>query len=123
MRIIEFSPDCATPIELFNSISASSVCLGDGAGEAHVYCLYFGPNSQIGPHQAGFGQLFLVVAGTGWAAGADGQRQPLVAGQGAFFARGELHSKGSATGMTVIMVQVAELEPAPTTLKEKKAND
>ena len=110
MRIVEFSLDRANPIELFNSVSASSVRLGDGAGEAHVYCLYFGPDSQIGPHHAGFGQLFLVVAGAGWAAGADGQRERLTTGQGAFFERGELHSKGSETGMTVMMVQVTELE-------------
>ncbi len=122
MKIIEFSPDRATPIELFNSVSAASVSLGNGTGEAHVYCLYFGPNSEIGPHHAGFGQLFLVVAGAGWAAGADGQRKHLTAGQGAFFERGELHSKGSETGMTIIMVQVAELEPASTNLKGK-AND
>ena len=121
MRIVEFSADRATPIELFNSISASSVPLGDSAGEAHVYCLYFGPASQIGPHHAGFGQLFLVVAGAGWAAGADGQRQRLATGQGAFFAHGELHSKGSETSMTAIMVQVAELEPTSTMLKEENA--
>jgi quercetin dioxygenase-like cupin family protein len=122
MRIIEFSPDRATPIELFNSVATSSVSLGAGAGEAHVYCLYFGPDSHIGPHHAGFGQLFLVMNGAGWAAGADGRRARLTAGQGAFFARGELHSKGSENGMTVIMVQVTELEPASTNLKGK-AND
>jgi len=119
MQIIEFSPDRATPIELFNSISASSVPLGDGAGEAHVYCLYFGPGSQIGPHHAGFDQLFLLVAGAGWTAGADGERKYMTIGQGAFFARGELHSKGSETGMTVIMVQVSELNPNSTNLKEE----
>ena len=110
MRIVEFSLDRATPIELFNSVSASSICLGNGAGEAHVYCLYFDLDSHIGPHHAGFGQLFLVVAGAGWAAGADGQRARLTTGQGAFFERGELHSKGSETGMTVMMVQITELE-------------
>lgn len=110
MRIVEFSLDRATPIELFNSVSAASVRLGDGAGEAHVYCLYFDLDSHIGPHHAGFDQLFLVVAGAGWAAGADGERLRLTTGQGAFFERGELHAKGSETGMTVIMVQVTELE-------------
>ena len=109
MRVIEFSRERAQPIELFNSVAASSSPLGDGHGEAHFYCLYFGPGSQIGQHVAGFDQLFLVVAGEGWAAGPGEQRIKLMAGQGAYFTCGESHSKGSETGMTVIMVQVAKL--------------
>lgn len=115
MRVIEFSPGHSQPISLFESVSASSVPLGDGSGRAHVYCLYFGAGGRIGEHRAGFGQLFLVVEGAGWAAGGDGRRVPLRAGQGAYFEAGELHSKGSETGMTVIMVQTDALEPsAPT---------
>src|SRR5918911_3896544 len=113
MRVLEFSREQSQPIELFDSVSASSVHLGDGSGEAHVYCLYFGPGGEIGEHRAGFGQLLLVVEGSGWAAGADGRRVALEAGQGVFFERGEVHSKGSETGMTAIMVQVSELTPCP----------
>ncbi len=111
MKVIDFSREYAQPIELFESVSASSIRLADGVGEAHVYCVYLGPGGQIGEHLAGFGQLFLVVQGAGWAAGGDGRRVELSAGQGAYFERGELHSKGSESGMTAIMVQVAELEP------------
>jgi quercetin dioxygenase-like cupin family protein len=111
MKIIEFSQEYAQPIELFESLSASSVHLADGVGEAHVYCVYFEPGGKIGVHRAGFGQLFLVIQGEGWAAGEDGRRLKLAAGQGVYFERGESHSKGSETGMAVIMVQVAELEP------------
>jgi len=109
MRVIEFSRERAQPIELFNSIAASSSPLGEGHGEAHFYCLYFGPGGQIGQHVAGFDQLFLVVAGEGWAAGPDEQRIKLTAGQGAYFRCGENHAKGSETGMTVIMVQTTKL--------------
>ena len=111
MQVIEFSRDRALPVALFESASAYSVSVGNGVGEAHVYCLHFEPGGKIGEHPAGFGQLFLVVAGEGWAAGEDGRRVRLTAGQGAYFRRGELHAKGSETGMTAIMVQVAELEP------------
>ena len=88
MRVIEFSRNRAQPIELFGSTSASSVHLADGRGDAHVY-------------------------GSGWVAAADGSRVPPTAGQGAFFENGERHSKGSEAGMTVLMVQVSALEPAP----------
>jgi quercetin dioxygenase-like cupin family protein len=114
MKLIEFTPEHARPVELFESVGASAVALGDGAGEAHVYCVRFGPGGKIGEHPTGFCQLFLVIEGEGWAAGADGRRAALRAGQGVFFERGELHSKGSETGMVAVMVQVAELEPRAT---------
>jgi quercetin dioxygenase-like cupin family protein len=111
MKLIEFTPERARPIELFESAGASAVALGDGTGEAHVYCLHFEPGGKIGLHPTGFGQLFLVVRGEGWACGADGRRVSLQAGQGVFFERGEVHSKGSETGMVAVVVQVSELDP------------
>ena len=111
MKVIEFSRELAEPIKMFESVSSASVHLGDGTGETHIYCIYFESGSQIGEHPAGYGQLFLVMNGEGWAASHDGHRVKLKAGQGAYFQPGEFHSKGSDTGMTVIMVQVSNLEP------------
>ena len=112
MRLVEFSRDRAEPIGLFESVRAASVAVGDGLGEAHVYCIYLEPGGRIGEHQAGFSQLFLVVEGSAWAAGEDGKRAALSAGQGAYFATGEVHSKGSDEGATVIMIQVTRITPA-----------
>ncbi len=112
MQIIDFPRDHASPIDLFDALAASNVHLASGRGETHVYCLYFDAGGSIGEHPAGFAQLFLVIEGHGWVAGSDGLRAPVKAGQGAYFAPGELHSKGSDSGMTVIMVQADELEPA-----------
>jgi quercetin dioxygenase-like cupin family protein len=112
--MVSFSAEQAEPIEHFESVGAASVRLGDGHGDAHVYCVRFEPGGKIGQHPARFGQLFLVVEGSGWASGQDGVRVELAAGQGAYFGRGELHAKGSDVGMTAIMIQVRELEPAAT---------
>jgi quercetin dioxygenase-like cupin family protein len=112
MRVVDFSPDRARTIAEFGSRGATSVRCGDGAGEAHIHCLRFEPGGMIGPHPAGFGQLLLVVSGSGWAAGEDGERIELREGQAAHFALGEVHSKGSEAGMTAIMVQVRDLTPA-----------
>jgi quercetin dioxygenase-like cupin family protein len=109
MRLIDFGQDKARPIELFDSIAASSVHLGSGKGEAHVYCVYLQPGAKIGLHRTGFGQLFLVVEGSAWAEGGDGQRESLTKGQGAYFAKGEVHSKGSEEGAMIVMVQIEEL--------------
>ena len=110
MRRIEFTPDRADPIARFESVAASSVPLGHGEGEAHVYCVRFEAGGRIGRHEAGFDQLFLVVQGEGWAEGGDGERVTLSAGQGARFEKGEPHAKGSDVGMTAIMVQVSALD-------------
>lgn len=88
---------------------ASSIKIAEGAGEAHAYVLYFEPGGEIGPHEAGFGQIFLPLTGSGWVAGDDGERVALLEGQAALFRRGESHSKGSETGMTAMMVQVRDL--------------
>ncbi|MFO7170383.1 MAG: cupin domain-containing protein [Chloroflexota bacterium] len=113
MQIIDFGAERAEPISVYDALRATSVPIGDGSGEAHVYCVRFEPGGSIGEHPAGFGQLFLVVEGAGWVSGQDGRRVEVRAGQGAFFERGELHAKGSEAGMTAIMVQVFDLAPTP----------
>jgi quercetin dioxygenase-like cupin family protein len=91
----------------------SSLEIAEGEGEAHAYVLYFEPGGEIGPHEAGYGQLFLALLGEGWVAGGDGVRQTLATGEAAFISRGEIHSKGSETGLTALMVQVRDLTPLP----------
>ena len=87
----------------------SSIKLAAGEGEAHAYLLFFEPGGEIGPHEAGLGQLFFAVQGAGWVAGCDAVRLPLATGQAALIDRGEVHSKGSDTGLTALMIQVRDL--------------
>ena len=110
MNKLEFSREHARPIELFDAVAASNVHLASGSGEVHVYCVYFAPGGIIGEHPAGYAQLFLVMAGEGWVAGADGERVSLRAGEGAFFSPNEQHSKGSEPGMTVLIFSGAKAD-------------
>ena len=80
-------------------------------GDAHAYVIYFEPRGVIGPHEARFGQIPFAVAGSGWVSGGDGQRIALAECEAAFISRGEVHSKGSESGMTAFMVQVRDLTP------------
>jgi quercetin dioxygenase-like cupin family protein len=112
MKMIDFTNSHAEQIEAYGSVGAASVLLGSGEGEAHAYSIRFEPGGKIGEHVAGFGQLFLVIEGAGWVTGNDRERVELIAGQGAYFARGETHSKGSEFGMTAIMIQVFDFWPA-----------
>ena len=109
MHVIDFGPERATPITEYASRLASARLLADGSGEGHVYAVHIAAGGEIGPHPAGFGQLFLVVTGSAWVAGADGVRRPVCAGQGAVIVRGEVHAKGSETGCSAVMIQLREL--------------
>jgi quercetin dioxygenase-like cupin family protein len=119
VRVVQFTPELAEPISLFESVASSSVAVGHGTGEVHVYAVHFKANAQIGAHPTGFCQLFLVIQGSGWAAGEDGQRMNLSAGQGVFFEKGEVHSKGSETGMVAVMVQATRIDPTLAALVER----
>jgi quercetin dioxygenase-like cupin family protein len=113
MEILRFSPGLAERIgwRPYDVQLASSIELVEGEGEAHAYVIYLELGGVIGPHEAGFGQIFLAVAGSGWVAGGDGRRVTLSEGEAAFISRGEVHSKGSEGGMTAFMVQVRDLTP------------
>lgn len=98
------------PISTYESHGASAVRLADGHGEAHAYLVSFEAGGAIGRHEAGYGQLFIVLAGRGWVAGDDGLRVEISAGDIVMFDRGEQHAKGSDTGMSAVMVQVRDFD-------------
>ena len=112
MKIVRPTPSLAERIGTrpYEVTKVSSIELAVGDGEAHAYGLYFEPGGEIGPHEAGYGQLFFALSGDGWVAGGDGIRQPLATGEAAFIMRGEIHSKGSETGLSALMVQVRDLD-------------
>lgn len=112
LQVFRFGAEQAALIPLFGSVGAASVPLAHGMGENHAYALHFAPGGVIGPHPAGFDQLFLVVQGAGWVAGADGVRQALATLEGAFVPAGEMHAKGSEAGMTAVMLQSSKFTGA-----------
>ena len=104
------------PIVDFQSRDSRAAELATGSGEAHVHIVHIDAGGEIGPHVAGFGQLFICLEGRGWVAAADGERVAISRGEVAYFARGERHSKGSADGLRALIIQVYELDLcAPTT--------
>ena len=113
MRLIDLTGQQAELITEYGSIDASSVRVADGRGDTRVHVVVFDPGGSIGPHEAGFGQLFVPLNGFGWIAGADGVALSISPGWAGFIRRGEVHSKGSETGMTALMIQVSDLA-APT---------
>jgi quercetin dioxygenase-like cupin family protein len=97
------------PVTEFHSIAVRSSLLASGHGETHVWLLTFEPNGVIGNHTAGFDQLFFVLEGTAWVV-VNGERTELGVNEAATIDLGQVHSKGSASGARVLMIQIASLE-------------
>ena len=115
MQVIQFDRSEGEAVEDFGSRAARASALGHGSGEAHAHIVFLGPGGIIGPHPAGFAQLFVVLRGNAWVSDADGRRVPVGPGQAAYIRRGETPAKGSDGGSTALMVQVRDFELAPGT--------
>lgn len=107
MRIVDLASLTTVPILDYQSAHAGAVVIADGTGSSHIHWLRFEPGGMIGPHPAGFTQLLVPLEGSGWVAGSDGSRHPLSRGHLAIIAKHEVHSKGSDTGMSALMVQMS----------------
>jgi quercetin dioxygenase-like cupin family protein len=106
--VITFSADVADGIVGFGATGASSVHLGSGSGESHAYVVHFDPGGEIGMHEAGVDQLFLVVSGNAWLT-VDGDTVQLRSGEAGVVPRGSVHAKGSKNGATAVMIQMSDL--------------
>jgi quercetin dioxygenase-like cupin family protein len=69
-----------------------------------------GPGGVVGRHPTGSHQLLAVVSGSGWVSGADGEREPVAAGDVVIWEPGEEHESGSEQGMTALVVEADELD-------------
>ena len=108
-----------TPIIDFQSRDSVAAELANGSGDAHVHIVQIAAGGEIGPHVAGFGQLFFCLEGSGWVAAADDKHVSISHGQVAYFARGERNSKGSADGLRALIIQVHDLHLAASPPSER----
>ncbi|MFJ9950369.1 cupin domain-containing protein [Kitasatospora sp. NPDC091207] len=92
-------------VDRFDSVGATATPVAAGEGAVHPTCLAVEPGGTIGAHPAPVAQLFLVIAGEGRVAGADGRRVSVSAGGGVRWEPGEVHTSGSATGLTALAVE------------------
>ena len=109
--MILFRPEAheLAPVIDFQSRAAVAAELTTGHGDAHIHIVHIAAGGEIGPHVAGFDQLFVCLEGSGWVASADGEHVPIRRGQVAYFVRGERHSKGTADGLRALIIQVHDL--------------
>ncbi|MFE1245280.1 cupin [Fictibacillus sp. NPDC058756] len=121
MKIFNFSKEVGKHITKFDSdFVMSRIILTDKS--ANIGCMHLDKDGIIGYHQAVVPQLFLVVNGEGFVLGEDDAIYPIKAGQAAFWVKDEFHETTTKTGLTAIVIESEELEPA-SFMTEKKLTD
>jgi quercetin dioxygenase-like cupin family protein len=75
-----------------------------------VVVIEVGPGGVVARHPAVVSQLFVVIRGSGWVSGFDGQREPIEAGGAVLWEPGEEHESGSEGGMAVVVVEAESLD-------------
>jgi len=97
-------------VERHGSRGLRATRVAAGTGQVGVTCLAVAPGGVIGTHPATGPQLFLVIAGQGWAAGPDGERVPISAGRGVRWDAGEIHTSGTEVGFIALAVEGGPLD-------------
>jgi quercetin dioxygenase-like cupin family protein len=107
--------DGGRTITHFGSHAFTHFRLAGTEGEAAVSAVELGPGGIIGRHPAGAPQLLVVVEGRGEVSGADGDFQPIAAGEAAVWEPGEEHETRSTGGLLAIVLEGEGIEPVPET--------
>jgi quercetin dioxygenase-like cupin family protein len=105
LRRVELAGDRA--IDRFESVEARVRLLSPAA---HVVVIELGAGGKVERHPAAARQLFIVVRGSGWVAGGDGEREAITSGDAVLWEPGEEHESGSGEGLTALVVESGEID-------------
>ncbi len=70
-----------------------------------VVCIQLAPGGVLGSHPASGDQLFCVITGQGEVTNATAEYQPIQAGQGVLWRRGEWHTTRSTSGLMALVIE------------------
>lgn len=104
MRIFRFDYQVSVPVTEFGSRFRIRPLTGSDS-QVRVQVMHLAAGGLIGRHPATVRQLFAVLAGSGWVAGADGARRTIEPGYAALWDAGEEHGAGTDAGLTAICVE------------------
>jgi quercetin dioxygenase-like cupin family protein len=68
------------------------------------------PGGRLRRHPATYPQILAILEGSGEVSGADGDDQPLEAGEAVFWHEGEEHETTSAAGLTALIIEGERLD-------------
>lgn len=114
MELVAFGRGRTRAIREFDSVGVTLAPLTEPIARGAPFqaaCFRLEPGGVIGRHPASVEQLLVVVEGSGWVSGADGERRPIAAGEAAFWEPGEEHETTSDEGLTAIVIEGPALRP------------
>jgi quercetin dioxygenase-like cupin family protein len=119
---VNFKPERAIGIDAHGStgvaLSPLTPPLAQGAS-VQAACFRLAPGGRIGRHPASVPQLLAVVEGSGWVSGAEGEAEPIGAGEAVWWKTGEEHETWTDAGLTAIVIEGEGVTPyAPGTTKK-----
>ncbi|WHY00474.1 cupin domain-containing protein [Neobacillus sp. DY30] len=111
MEVFNFSKEAGKKISAFQSDFIMSRILQTTKG-AHIGCMHLEEKGVIGYHQAVIPQLLLVVSGEGFVSTQRDEYFKVQSGDAVFWEKDEWHETKTDTGLTAIVIESEELNPA-----------
>ncbi|PAV29677.1 cupin [Virgibacillus profundi] len=111
MEIYHFKKEAGKKITQFNSNFVMSKIINTDSA-VHIGCMYLEANGIIGYHQAVVPQLLLILEGEGTVRGKNSKTEHVKKGDAVFWKKGEWHETVSEHGLTAIVIEGEELNPA-----------
>lgn len=111
VRFYRFGQETGKRITHFNSNFIMSRIV-ETVGAAHIAYMHLEPNGVIGLHQATSPQLLLVVNGEGWVRYDSEPPVQVAVGDAVLWGAGEWHETRTDLGLTAIVIESDELNPA-----------
>jgi len=111
MKIYKFNKESGMKITKFNSNFVMSRII-QTEKPTHIGCMYLEENGVIGYHQAVVPQLLLILSGEGYVCGDNKVYTKVQTGDAVFWDKDEWHETKTERGLTAIVVESEELNPA-----------
>ena len=111
MKIFRFGQETGKPITHFDSnFVISRILISEKP--THVGCMHLETNGIVGFHEAVSPQLLLIVNGEGWVRCDSEEIVHVSFGDAVFWEKGEWHETRTETGLTAIVIESEDLNPA-----------
>jgi quercetin dioxygenase-like cupin family protein len=118
MIIFQFDESVGNRITMYDSNFVMSRIIRTET-PVSVGCMHLGKNGLIGRHKATCPQLLLVVDGKGEVSGQDQKKHKIKKGEAAYWDTGEDHETTTGSGLTAIVIESDQLDPAKFMIMKK----
>ncbi|UFT99741.1 cupin [Radiobacillus kanasensis] len=111
MELYKFDKDSGKKITKFHSNFTMSRIM-QTEKTTHIGCMHLEGNDVIGFHQAVIPQLLLIMNGEGYVRGEEETQIKVQSGDAVFWKKGEWHETKTDIGLTAIVIESEDLNPA-----------